>query len=99
MSRCQIESFNPGRVTNNIQARHCDSGSLEIERKYWATRSSARLFVRSHRSYACSALLASLARIAAPMSSPWLIGQLNFDYVSFSKRSEALCAIGTNEQF
>ena len=36
--------------------------SQEYRLKYWATRSSVRSFARSVHSFACSALLASLAR-------------------------------------
>ena len=37
----------------------------EYRRKYWATRSSVRSFARTAHSFACSALLALLARSAA----------------------------------
>ena len=39
--------------------------SQELGREYVATHSSARSFVRTMHSFACSALLASLARSAA----------------------------------
>ena len=37
----------------------------ESRQQYWATRSSVRLFARTAHSFACSALLASLARSTA----------------------------------
>ena len=42
---------------------------LKSVRSYWATRSSARSFARTAHSFACSALLASLARSTALIPS------------------------------
>ena len=46
---------------------HCTvvQSSHESRRKYWATRSSVRLFARTAHSFACSGLFASLALSAA----------------------------------
>ena len=46
----------------------------ELRRKYWATRSSFRLFACTAHSFACSALFASLARSAA--LTHWLTPEL-----------------------
>ena len=51
------------RNSNN----YCTVGQINQENRleYWATRSSVRSFARTANLFACSALLASLARSAA----------------------------------
>ena len=57
--------------TDIRHARECTmaQNNQESSRKYWATRSSVRSFTRTAHSFACSALLASLARSAVLICS------------------------------
>ena len=70
---CTWESHNLPESTN---ARNAKQKTLVLNdenrsrtKRYWAIRSSARSFARTAHSFACSALLASLARSAALIRS------------------------------